>query len=105
MTRFLLYEPRPDQLGPAGRRHRPQYRSVIFYADERQRTLAERAKERAQRLFTSPIVTQIEPLSEFYEAEPIHQNYYALNPSQGYCTFMVSPKVAKARQAFAHLLR
>lgn len=82
-----------------------QYRSVIFYADEHQRALAERTKERAQRLFTSPIVTQIKPLSEFYEAEPIHQNYYALNPSQGYCTFVVSPKVAKARQAFAHLLR
>jgi hypothetical protein len=41
----------------------------------------------------------------FYEAEDYHQNYYALNPAQGYCAFVVSPKVAKARRNFAHLLR
>ena len=60
---------------------------------------------RAQQLYSSPIVTQIKPLSVFYEAEDYHQNYYALNPAQGYCTFVVSPKVAKARRAFSQLLR
>lgn len=82
-----------------------QYRSVIFYEDEQQRELAERAKERAQQLFDAPIVTEIKPLDIFYEAEPVHQNYYALNPAQGYCAFVVSPKVAKARRAFSQLLR
>ena len=78
---------------------------MIFYEDEQQRELAERAKERAQRLFDAPIVTEIKPLDVFYEAEPVHQNYYARNPAQGYCAFVVSPKVAKARRAFSHLLR
>ena len=82
-----------------------QYRSVLFYADEQQREAFERAVARAQQLYSSPIVTQIKPLGVFYEAEEYHQNYYALNPAQGYCAFVVSPKVAKARRAFSHLLR
>ena len=60
---------------------------------------------RAQQLYPSPIVTEIKPLGVFYEAEDYHQNYYALNPAQGYCAFVVSPKVAHARRNFAHLLR
>ena len=82
-----------------------QYRSVLFYADEQQREAFERAVARAQQLYSSPIVTEIKPLGVFYEAEEYHQNYYALNPAQGYCAFVVSPKVAQARRNFAHLLR
>ena len=82
-----------------------QYRSVLFYADEQQREAFERAVARAQQLYSSPIVTEIKPLGVFYEAEEYHQNYYALNPAQGYCAFVVSPKVAHARRNFAHLLR
>lgn len=82
-----------------------QYRSVLFYADEQQREAFERAVARAQQLYPSPIVTEIKPLGVFYEAEDYHQNYYALNPAQGYCAFVVSPKVAHARRNFAHLLR
>ena len=82
-----------------------QYRSVLFYADEQQREAFERAVARAQQLYSSPIVTEIKPLGVFYEAEEYHQNYYALNPVQGYCAFVVSPKVAQARRNFAHLLR
>ena len=65
----------------------------------------EMSRSRAQQLYSSPIVTEIKPLGVFYEAEEYHQNYYALNPAQGYCAFVVSPKVAKARRAFSHLLR
>ena len=82
-----------------------QYRSVLFYADEQQREAFERAVARAQQLYSSPIVTEVKPLGVFYEAEEYHQNYYALNPVQGYCAFVVSPKVAQARRNFAHLLR
>ena len=77
-----------------------QYRSVLFYADEQQREAFERAVARAQQLYPSPIVTEIKPLGVFYEAEEYHQNYYALNPAQGYCAFVVSPKVAQARRNF-----
>ena len=74
-------------------------------AEEQQREAFERAVARAQQLYPSPIVTEIKPLGVFYEAEEYHQNYYALNPAQGYCAFVVSPKVAHARRNFAHLLR
>ena len=91
--------------GDLSRHHVLEQLPYYHLADEQQRELAERAKERAQQLFDAPIVTEIKPLDIFYEAEPVHQNYYALNPAQGYCTFVVSPKVAKARRAFSQLLR
>ncbi|MDO5750943.1 MAG: peptide-methionine (S)-S-oxide reductase MsrA [Rothia sp. (in: high G+C Gram-positive bacteria)] len=82
-----------------------QYRSVMLYTTEEERTLFETAKERAQAMFETPIVTEIKPLGEFYRAEEYHQDFYAQNPAQGYCTFVVSPKVAKVRKGYAHLLK
>jgi peptide-methionine (S)-S-oxide reductase len=84
-----------------------QYRSVIFTHNERQRELAEAslAATEASGLWPGKIVTQIEPLREFYEAEAYHQNYYRLNPNQPYCTFVIDPKVRKFRKAFAERLR
>ena len=82
-----------------------QYRSVMLYRNEQERELFEQAAQRAQALFDQPIVTEIKPLGEFYEAESYHQDFYAQNPYQGYCTFVVSPKVAKVRKSYAHLLK
>lgn len=84
-----------------------QYRSVIFTASPEQ---ARAAREFIAELnksgdFDAPIVTKVEPLSKFYEAEEYHRNYYANNPEAGYCQAIINPKVAKFRAKYAHLLR
>jgi peptide-methionine (S)-S-oxide reductase len=84
----------------------PQYRSVIYYHDEEQRRIAEEVRQAldASGAFGAPIVTKIEPLLNFYPAEDYHQNYYARNPAQGYCSFVIAPKVEKFRKVFADRL-
>ncbi|MBN2732709.1 MAG: peptide-methionine (S)-S-oxide reductase MsrA [Balneolaceae bacterium] len=84
-----------------------QYRSAIFYHNEEQKKLAEtsRTETDASDLWNDPIVTEIEPLDAFYEAEEDHQNYYANNPSAGYCSFVIAPKMKKLRKEFRHLLK
>lgn len=72
-----------------------QYRSVIFYSDEKQKEAAEQSKARATSLFESPIVTQIMPLTKFYPAENYHQDYYRSNPHAPYCMFVIKPKLNK----------
>ncbi len=72
-----------------------QYRSVIFYHNEAQKDLAESSKRVAQAKFSHPIVTGIEPLDRFYEAENYHQDYYRNNPHAPYCTFVIRPKLQK----------
>lgn len=72
-----------------------QYRSIILYKDETQRTAAEESKRKAQAGFRNPIVTEIAPLTEFYRAEEYHQDYYRKNPYAGYCTFVIRPKLEK----------
>jgi methionine-S-sulfoxide reductase len=84
----------------------PQYRSVIFYHTEEQRKTAERSVEQvASGLWDNPIVTEIAPFEAFFPAEAEHQNYYnnvgGRNP---YCSFVITPKVAKFRKQFAHKL-
>ncbi len=78
---------------------------MLLYADEQQRKVFEAAKVRAQALFDAQVVTEIKPLETFWEAEDYHQDYYALNPYQGYCSVVISPKVAAARRKYAHLLK
>jgi len=82
-----------------------QYRSAVFVLDAAQHAAATAARERAAQLWDAPIVTEIVPASTFYEAEPYHQDYFAKNPVQPYCQVIVAPKVAKARAAFASLLK
>ena len=74
-----------------------QYRSVIFYEGEKQKGVAERSKKDAQTLFDDPIVTEIQPLKEFYKAENYHQDYYKNNPNASYCTFVIRPKLKKLK--------
>jgi peptide-methionine (S)-S-oxide reductase len=85
----------------------PQYRSVIFYHDDDQRSSAEKimAEISAAGIWQDPIVTQLEPLEDFYEAEAYHQDYFKRNPYQGYCQVVIAPKVTKFRQNFADKLK
>ena len=85
----------------------PQYRSIILYASDAQRDAAEEVMTRleAEGVFDDPIVTELEPLDAFYEAEPEHQDFYRNNPSYGYCRVVIDPKVAKLRKEFADRLK
>ncbi len=75
-----------------------QYRSVIIYHDEQQKELAEKSKASAAGKFPAPIVTEIQPLDQFYVAEDYHQDYFANNPNAPYCTFVIKPKLDKLRK-------
>lgn len=81
-----------------------QYRSALYYADEEQKALFTRALERANTVWDQRVVTVLEPLGDFYEAEEYHQNYYARNPFQGYCMAVINPKLTKVRQHYARFL-
>jgi peptide-methionine (S)-S-oxide reductase len=72
-----------------------QYRSAIFYQDEKQKAAAEKSKREAQKEFDAPIVTEIQPLTKFYVAEDYHHNYYNDNKAQPYCQFVIKPKLKK----------
>ena len=88
----------PTTLNRQGNDVGTQYRSVIFYHDEEQATVARRSMDELQKTLSSPIVTQLLPVEKFYEAEEYHQNYFARNPTQGYCSYVVRPKVEKVLQ-------
>ena len=92
----------PTTLNRQGEDSGTQYRSAIFFHDAAEKQAAEAyiAKLSAKGEFNAPIVTKLEPASEFYPAEEYHQNYYAKNPYQGYCAFVVSPKVDKFKKVF-----
>jgi peptide-methionine (S)-S-oxide reductase len=85
----------------------PQYRSAIFYHDARQQSVADELirELEADKIWSRPIVTEVRPATEFYPAEDYHQNYFRNNPQQGYCAFVVAPKVRKFRDKFASKLR
>jgi peptide-methionine (S)-S-oxide reductase len=79
-----------------------QYRSAIFYHSPAQQATAKAviAELTAEKVYPSPIVTELAPLTRFWPAEAYHQEYFRRNPSQGYCSFVVAPKVAKFRKLF-----
>lgn len=85
----------------------PQYRSVIFYHNEEQKKLAEQSLKKTDKsgLWEDPIVTKIEPLKNYSEAENYHQNFFDNNPNHPYCSVVIAPKLKKFRQEFSHLLK
>jgi peptide-methionine (S)-S-oxide reductase len=85
----------------------PQYRSIILYQDDAEKETAEAviAELEEEDVFGAPIVTEVEPLGTFYEAEDYHQDYYQENPNQPYCAAVIRPKVAKLRASFADRLK
>jgi peptide-methionine (S)-S-oxide reductase len=88
----------PTTLNRQGNDAGTQYRSVIFYHNEAQKTAAEKSKKAAAVKFKDPIVTEISPLKKFYPAEGYHQDYYNLNPNQGYCRMVIKPKIDKIKK-------
>jgi len=97
----------PTTLNRQGNDVGTQYRSAILYANDEQKREAENfIKELdAAKTFRNPIVTTLEPLTEFYEAEGYHQKYYSNNPYQSYCQYMIPPKLNKLHQQFSELLK
>lgn len=72
-----------------------QYRSTIMYLNETQKLIAEKWKQDFNKRVSSPVVTEIVKAPTFYVAEEYHQDYYARNPNQGYCNFVIRPKLKK----------
>ncbi|WP_458215110.1 peptide-methionine (S)-S-oxide reductase MsrA [Paracidovorax citrulli] len=102
---FAIHD--PTTLNRQGNDVGTQYRSVIYtHSDEQRRTAeAVMADLAAQQLYDGPFVTRIEPEQTYWAAEPYHQNYWRTHPGQGYCAFVITPKVSKFRQRFAQRLR
>lgn len=95
---FLTHN--PTTLNRQGADVGPQYRSVMFFEDEDQKKLFEKARDRAQTHWSDPIVTDITKLPVFYPAEEEHQDYFHKNPEKGYCQIVIQPKIAKARENY-----
>lgn len=97
----------PTTLNRQGADEGTQYRSVVFYHNDEQKKVAEQYKKQleASHVYQTPIVTEISAASTFYPAEDYHQNYYALNPTQGYCQYVIRPKVEKFKKQFASKLK
>ena len=90
----------PTTLNQQGADFGTQYRSVVFFHDDKQKKVAEQVivELTSKNVYGSPIVTSVEPFSEFFVAEDYHQNYFKRNPRQPYCRAVISPKVSKLRQ-------
>ncbi len=97
----------PTTLNRQGADVGTQYRSVIFYHNDNQKQLAEKYKSELDKtgVFGSPIVTEISPFAKMYIAEDYHQNYYNDNKNQGYCQYVIAPKLEKFKKVFADKLK
>lgn len=90
----------PTTLNAQGADKGTQYRSVIYYYDESQKKIALESMQAEQAHWSDPIVTELSPAPEFYEAEVYHQNYYNEHPTQGYCHVVIAPKIEKFMAKF-----
>ncbi len=98
----------PTQLNRQGNDVGTQYRSVVFTESDNQRDVALEVIRHLEHegVYEAPIVTEVTPLDgNYWPAEAYHQNYFAQHPEQGYCAFVVAPKVAKFRAKFAAWMR
>jgi len=95
----------PTTLNRQGNDVGSQYRSAIFYHDEEQKAIASEFLRDSQHLLEDEIVTQLEPVDRYVRAETYHQEYFRHNPTQGYCMFVIGPKLEKFRRAFARKRR
>ncbi len=102
---FTIHD--PTTLNRQGADVGTQYRSAVFYHTPEQRETAEQviAEMTAERVWDSPIVTEVTPLEKFYPAEDYHQDYFDKNPAQPYCRAVVAPKVSKFRKLFLDRLK
>jgi peptide-methionine (S)-S-oxide reductase len=96
---FVIHD--PTQLNRQGNDVGTQYRSVIFVHSEEQRRVAGEVVAELQSQVPGKVVTEVLPVPAYYRAETYHQEYFRHNAGQGYCMFVVAPKVAKFRETFA----
>lgn len=97
----------PTTLNRQGNDIGTQYRSAVFYHSELQKKTAEEIKTRLshEKIWSDPIVTEIVPFKAFYPAEDYHEDYYAKNPGQTYCNFVITPKIRKFEKIFNDYLK
>ena len=100
---FTLHD--ATQLNRQGNDVGTQYRSVIYYHDEKRKAESQAMIDALQKQIREPIVTELSPLTNFYPAEQYHQDYYNENPNQGYCSILIAPKLAKFEQYYADKLK
>jgi len=95
----------PTTLNQQGADRGTQYRSVIYYQDNYQKEIADNVVKEVAPYYENNIITEISALDIFYEAEKEHQNYYRNNQTQGYCSFIITPKLAKLRKLHSDKLK
>lgn len=94
----------PTTLDRQGADVGPQYASAIFCQSDAQRVVAEEVVAQVETALDTPVVTKLLDAARFWPAEAYHHDYYARNPQQGYCQFVIAPKMSKLRKEFAHML-
>ena len=95
----------PTTLNKQGADRGTQYRSVIYYHDNLQKDIAEEVSKEITSYYENPIVTEVSSLNVFFGAEKEHQDYYRNNQANGYCSFVITPKLAKLRKLHADKLK
>ncbi|MBC8171602.1 MAG: peptide-methionine (S)-S-oxide reductase MsrA [Anaerolineae bacterium] len=102
---FAIHD--PTTLNRQGADVGTQYRSAVFYHTPEQQQIAQQIIQELEtlQLWDNPIVTEVTAINEYYPAEDYHQEYFARNPEQGYCQFVVAPKVAKFRKEYLAQLK
>lgn len=100
---FTIHD--PTTLNRQGNDVGTQYRSVIYYQSPQQEATARQVIAEMANVWDAPIVTELAPAETYYRAEDYHQNYFAQHPLQGYCAFVVAPKVAKFRKTYTNRLK
>jgi peptide-methionine (S)-S-oxide reductase len=98
LLEYFWHVHNPTQVGGQGNDEGPQYRSIILYANQDQKRAAEKLRAEAQKTFRDPITTEIVPLAHFWPAEDYHQDYFAKHPDEGYCSFVIAPKIEKLKK-------
>ncbi len=95
----------PTTLNKQGADRGTQYRSVIYYHDAKQKEIAEIVLKELAQYYKDPIVTELSASQVFYDAEKEHQDFYESNPGNGYCSFVIDPKLAKLRKLHSDKLK
>ena len=100
---FTIHD--PTTLNRQGNDVGTQYRSVIYYLSPQQEAMARQVVAEMAHVWDAPIVTELAPAQTFYQAEDYHQDYFRQHPLQGYCAFVVAPKLEKFRKTYANRIK
>jgi peptide-methionine (S)-S-oxide reductase len=97
----------PTTLNRQGADMGTQYRSAVYYHDQKQKETAEEVirEVNSSKIWDRPLVTELAPFDTFYKAEDYHQEYFLRNPNQGYCSIVIAPKVLKFRKKYSSMLK